>query len=91
MDRTSFTKDPQARLDFSVDWDLWLKPDETIAESTWDVPDGITLDDEGHVDRSTTVWLTGGTARATYTVTNTITTSAGRVDQRSLYVVCQDR
>lgn len=87
----NFTKDPQARVDFTVDWSRWLADGETINESTWVVPAGLELDTQGNLDATATVWLTGGTPRQTYTVTNQITTTEGRVDQRSIYIACTDR
>ena len=38
-----------------------------------------------------TVWLSGGIAGQAYTVTNRITTSGGRTDERSFTIQIQDR
>lgn len=80
-------KDPQATLDYFVDWkqEGWLGTD-TISVSTWTVPVGITKESESVANGRATVWLSGGTAGTTYTVTNHITTTGGRQDERSLYV-----
>ena len=91
----NFTKDPDAELDYAVDWTDWLGTD-TIVGSTWTVAAGSgiqvsneSVDPGGHV---CTAWLSGGTiSTAPYRVTNEITTAAGRVDDRSLLIKIQNR
>ena len=39
----TFTKDPDAVLDYSVDWSLWLAGDE-ISTSEWLLEEGATLE-----------------------------------------------
>ena len=43
MSLTTFLKDPEAVLDYTVDWGIWLDTD-TISTSNWTVPAGITKD-----------------------------------------------
>lgn len=91
----NFVKDPDADLDYAIDWTDWLGTD-TIANSTWAAASnsGIevandSVDPAGHV---CTVWLSGGTVGTTpYRVTNQITTAAGRIDERSLLITIQYR
>lgn len=78
-----FDKDPEARLDYMIDWSDWLDAD-TITESTWTPATGITVDSDSNTTTTTTVWLSGGTLGATYKVVNHITTTAGREDDRTL-------
>ena len=80
--------DPQAKLDYAVDWSAWLQSGETISASTWTVPAGITeaTPEPSNTATVATIWLTGGTAGQLYTVTNHITTSMGREDDRSLFL-----
>ncbi len=84
-------KDPDSRLDFSVDWSVWLQPEETIVASVWLPADGITMSDPSVVGGRTIVWLSGGTAGSWYAITNRITTSAGRIDDRTIRVMVRDR
>lgn len=82
----SKTKDPDAVLDYSVDWSAWLG-DDTIVTSAWIVtgPDALlVVDSDSRSSTATTVWLSGGTLFRTYTVTNRVTTAAGRTDDRSI-------
>ena len=81
----TFTKDPDAVLDYSVDWTLWLAGDEIPpASGCW-----RRAPREGRRQRpptKTTVWLRGGQAGTTYPVTNRIVTVGGRTDDRTISV-----
>jgi hypothetical protein len=85
-----FEKDPHAILDYQVDWSEWLGAD-TISTSTWTVPAGLTLEAETETGTTATVWLSGGTAGQSYTVTNRIVTDGGRTDDRSITIVVAER
>jgi hypothetical protein len=96
----SVTKDPDADLDYSIDWTPWLGA-ETIASSAWTIapaPDGALAQHDAGLDvgnKIATVWLRGGNLHAgrnePYTVTNTVTDTAGRTDQRSIAVTIIQR
>lgn len=85
-----YTKDPDSVLDYSVDWSAWLPTGDTIVASTFTVTpaatDAVVVDDSSFNDTTTTVWLSGGANKASYTVTNHITTSQGRQDDRSMVI-----
>lgn len=85
-----YTKDPDAVLDYTIDWTAWLTGNDTIVASTFtvmsDAADAVAVDDFSFTNHTTTVWLTGGVTGAKYTVTNHITTSGGRQDDRSLTI-----
>jgi hypothetical protein len=80
---SSFMKDPDAKLDYKIDWSDWLDGD-TISASTWTVPAGLTKVSDTFSNTTATIWLSGGTAGLHYEVTNRITTGAGRIDDRTL-------
>lgn len=87
-----FTHDPNADLDYSVDWTEWMYTDDTINASTWTItPTGPTLTNSTFDDTTTTVWVDGGTGNVTYTLTNHITTADGREDDRSILLSCVER
>ena len=88
----TFTKDPDAVLDYSVDWSLWLAGDQ-IASSEWLLEGGALIEKvtDSHTATKATVWLRGGQAGTTYLVTNRIVTVAGRTDDRSISVRVEDR
>lgn len=86
-----FIKDPAAVLDYGFDWSEWLDENETIEQSTWSVPEGLTLDDSNHTGTLAVAWLSDGTAGSVHRVTNRITTSAGRTEERSLTIRVEER
>jgi hypothetical protein len=86
----TYTKDPNAVLDYSVDWNRWLNTD-TIAASEWIVPTGLTKVSDTNTTKAATVWLSGGAAGQSYTVTNRITTAGGRAEDRSFIVKVEER
>ncbi|MBI4910310.1 MAG: hypothetical protein HY820_42225 [Acidobacteria bacterium] len=86
----TFTKDPNAVLDYTIDWTRWLAGDQ-IATSEWLVPSGLTKMADSKTASSATVWLSGGTAGQSYTVTNRIMTSAGRTEDRSFIAKVEER
>ena len=87
----TFRKDPDANLDYGFDWSDWLASGETISVSVWTVPAGLAEGSKQMGDTSTKVWLSGGTAGNAYTVSNKVTTSDARVDERSFEVVVEER
>lgn len=71
------SKSPGERLDYSLKWDIGL---DTVAASTWTISDpSLTTDENTFQPSLSTIWLLSGTPNTTYTVTNTITTAAGRI------------
>ena len=92
-------KDPSAVLDYVFDWTEWLATDETIAVDsetgekliTITADTGITVDSPTEDTGKVTVWLSGGTAGINYKVACLITTSAGRTDERTIWIQVQER
>jgi len=81
------TKDPNAVLDYEIDWGTnYLEVGETISTSTWIADSGITVDSNTKTSTTATVWLSGGTAGTAYNVTNRIVTSASRTDDRTIKI-----
>jgi len=91
----AFTKDPEAVLDYAFNWVDWLDtsttPNESIIAHTVTVPTGLTLESSTAASGIVTAWISGGTAETTYRVECLITTSAGRTDERSLWITVQER
>jgi hypothetical protein len=86
------TKDPDAVLDYEVDWSNWLATDsDTISGHTVIASAGITVDSSTRTSTAVTFWLSGGTVGQQYVVTVQITTAAGRIDERSLTFNVRDR
>lgn len=86
-------KDPNATLDYSIDWEDWLVSGDSISSSTWYVSGSDSLllvSASGSTSTTTTVWLDGGTSSYVYNVTNRITSACGRTDDRTIRVTIYD-
>jgi len=84
-------KDPSAVLDYVFDWTGWLAAAETITSHTVTVPTGLTLESSTAASGIVTAWISGGTVGTTYRVECLIVTTAGRTDERSLWITVQER
>jgi len=80
-------KDPDAKVDYKFDWTQWLESGDAIATSSFVASTGITLSSESKTDTSAVVWVAGGTVGKTYTVTNRITTTAGRINDLTMSLI----
>lgn len=86
----TFSKDPVAILDYSINWEDWLQGDR-ILTSSWSVPSGITSAGDAFSSTTSTVLIAGGTAGTSYSIYNTITTIAGRTEKRTIKINAVDR
>jgi hypothetical protein len=90
----SWRHDPDAVLDYTIDWSAWLGDGETIALSTWDVPGGatgLTEVSDTATSTETSVRISGGTAGTWYEVTNHIITSTGQEEDRTIKLFSSER
>lgn len=77
-------KQASAELDYKVDWSSWLETGDTLADSSWTVGMGITQVAATFDDTSAGIIVSGGTANTTYDLVNTITTTNGLEDHRTI-------
>ena len=84
-------KDPSAVLDYAFDWTHWLATSETIANHTITADTGIVVDSSTENAGIVTVWLSGGEAGTNYKVACLITTTAGRTDERTIWIKVVER
>jgi hypothetical protein len=85
-------KDPDAKRKYTINWTKWLASQdegETIEESDWIVPDGLTNIDESFDDYNAMIWISGGTLGATYNVINRIITSTGQIQDATIELIMQ--
>lgn len=86
-------KDPQATLDYSIDWSDWLSDGEVLTNSEWAASSGA-IQSPSFTDTATGIWLSGGEVGIAIVLTNTITTNStpvARVDERSLVIKVKQR
>lgn len=81
-------KDADAVLDYTIDWSDVFPADDPIVVSAWACDEGITIvaGAASNTDTTTTVWLEDGDAGSWYDVTNHVTTSQDREDDRTIRV-----
>lgn len=89
-----YLKDPQSRVDYAIDWALYLDT-QTITASLWTVTPveegGVAVDQESFDLARTAVRLSGGLAGHVYSVGNRVTLSDGSVDERSIALRVEER
>lgn len=89
---TMLVKDPDAELDYALDWADWLSDSETISAASWSsYPDGLTLAGDAINDSVTSVLVSGGSFGAVHALRCRVTTSLGRKDDRTLTLRIQHR
>lgn len=88
-------KDPDAVTDYGIDWADWLAestdPTDTLLTSAWSSDAGITTSAPQLDGTVASCLISGGSAGTTYTVTNRITTTNGRTEDRSFRVKVAER
>ena len=85
-------KDPDADLDYSLNWSDWLAGD-SISNAIWTVDTGLTKHNEAISGSIATVWLSGGVLGVTYWVSCRVVTGnlIPRTEDRSFRVVITQR
>lgn len=90
-----YFKDPQASVDYTINWDAGYLDGTTLSSSAWTIePEedgGLTVDSDTNDSETATVTLSGGVVGHVYRATNTIMTSAGITDERSITILCGER
>lgn len=92
MPLTTFSKDPNATLDYSMDWSNWLASGESLTCSVWTRTSTDIVETNTSLTTSVaTIWLTGGSAGSTYSIANKVGTSGGRIDERTIDIKVLNR
>jgi hypothetical protein len=85
--------DPDAKLDYAMDWSDWLAEGDAISTHQWSItpqsgsPTQPTLTN----DTQATVTVQGFEAGKVYVLTDKITTTAGLIDERSITLRAGER
>jgi len=89
-----FIQDPDAKIDYPIDWTDYLETGETIASSAWSIePTGPTIDNDSESDGVTVVYVSGLERGKRYRLSNQITTSntPARTPERSVVIRAEHR
>lgn len=85
-------KDPNAVLDYTVDWTAWLAPvADVIVSVTWLPSPGVNVVSSSHTSNTATAFASGGVAGADEFLTCRITTAGNRTDDRTIFFNMLDR
>ena len=86
-----WVKDPDAYLDYILDWSEWLGAD-TISTASWEAsPSGITVASTTTTTTLAAVWLSGGVHGTDYDVRCRVVTAGGRTDDRTIRLQVRHR
>jgi hypothetical protein len=92
---TYLLKDPDAVLDYAVDWGAQYLGGDLIAQSAWSVsPDeagGVAIVGEDFSASTATVKAGGGIAGRLYRLINQVVLESGRTDNRSILLRVEAR
>jgi hypothetical protein len=88
-------KDPDAALDYSIDWGAEYLGGDLLADSEWSVnpaePGGVAIVGSDYNSTTTSVKAAGGIAGRIYKLVNHVTLESGRVDNRSIVLRVEKR
>jgi hypothetical protein len=88
-------KDPEAVLDYAVDWGADYLSGDALADSAWSVspdePGGASIAGSNFDLLISTVQVAGGEPGKIYQITNHVTTASGREDSRSIALRVEKR
>ena len=92
---TLLLKDPQAVLDYLVDWGVEYLGSDALARSSWSVspvePNGAEVVSSAFDHLTSTVQIGGGVPGNVYRLTNSVMTACGREDCRSIILRVEER
>lgn len=88
-------KDPDALLDYAVDWGAEYLAGDALAASSWtvspDEPGGVSIAGQGFDLLIATAQVAGGEAGKVYRLSNKVITVSGRQDSRSVVLRVEKR
>lgn len=79
-------KAPEAVLDYTFDWSLWLQPGELITSYTITPPSDMTATNTVASGTTVTTSLSGGTAGELARILCLISTNQGRTEPAAIYL-----
>jgi len=92
---TLLLKDPDAVLDYSVDWGAEYLGGDQLATSEWSVDPvetgGVTVEDSAFDASTSTVKAGGGLPGRIYRLINHVVLGSGRIDTRSIVLRVEKR
>lgn len=85
MNLSVFSKDPDERLDYDIDFSRWLPDGDVIMSVVTSISGGTAIiDGTEPSDTCVRVWVAGGAVGETNTITIRATTAQGRIKEAAL-------
>jgi hypothetical protein len=84
-------KDPDSRVDFTLDYTEHFIDDDTVTSAEIIAPEGITVESPTITNNKVTFWCSGGESGENYLITCRTTTQLGRVEDHSFKLVVRQR
>ena len=92
---TLLLKDPEAELDYAVDWGAEYLGEDSLAQSEWEVAPaedgGVSVVNATFDTLIATVKAAGGISGRLYRLTNRVVMASGLVDSRSITLRVEQR
>lgn len=86
-----FIHDPDAELDYTFDWAEWLGASETITSATITASTGLTVESTNTAPQAVTAWVSTNDTTGRRSLACRITTTAGRIDERTIQINVEER
>lgn len=90
-DKPTIVKDPDAVLDYVVDFTEWLANESDAIASHTIKTLSVTKNSSYQSGGKVVVWISGGEAGKPASATVQITTTGGRTDERTIYFKIRER
>lgn len=88
---STFIQDPDALLDYAVDWSDYLATGDFIVSAETSAQSGITIASQSFTSAIHTIFLEGGTEGEEYEITSRIFTNGGRRDDRTFLIIIEEK
>ena len=85
-----YVHDPDAILDYYLDWSDWLAGSGTLETSTWEAIGSVTLAQDSIMGSLTGVWVVATDDEGLADLTNHIVDSEGREDDRTIRLILRN-
>lgn len=80
-----YKKDPNATLDYQFDWTEYLAPiSDVISSVVWTLSAGLTQVSQSFTATNAIIFVSGGVLDDIETIACKITTTGGRIDERTI-------
>ena len=87
----TYRQDINEKIAYGFDWFSRLDRGDYIIQSDWTIDNGLTSESATYDSADTEITLSGGAEDTQYRVSNTVTSAAGKIYERSFMLMVVDR